>query len=210
MAMKKSLSLILALTAVMTLALPASAAQTDTLSSDTKRAYYEAYLEIAQDVSKETELDIEVIPMEEFEDADWRTPQEFRDVLLEVAHWNLICAVVEHTPAQVSAKSDAVSATKSTTVTADDHNYTLSITGKFKTQLNKATGRQHFAGVESITSKISGSTGTWTQTGYESESLDSARTFGITVSGTLKIAGATFKNKLAYAEFYCSDTGVVS
>ena len=52
--------------------------------------------------------------------------------------------------------------------------------------------------------------GTWTQTGYESQSLDSARTYAITVSGKLTVAGAVFSNKTAYVEFYCGATGIVS
>lgn len=60
------------------------------------------------------------------------------------------------------------------------------------------------------TSKLSGHTGTWTRTGYEAEGADAARTYVVTVSGKLTIAGAVFNNKLAKVEFYCSATGVVS
>ena len=40
--------------------------------------------------------------------------------------------------------------------------------------------------------------------------LDQRRTYSITVSGTFRIASATFANKLASADFYCGTTGVVS
>jgi hypothetical protein len=204
--MKKILKAALAyLMAISCLSVCGFASAAAPLDEATKQAYYAEYLEIAQEVALETELDISVLPFDEFQDEDWRTPEEFRNFITEVANWNLAGT---YTSEPAMTRSTA-SATKTTTVTADGHNYTLAITGNFETGLNTSTGRQHFSSINSITSKLAGYTGTWKQTGYEAQPLDAARTFAITVSGELTIAGTVFANKLAYVEFYCSSTGVV-
>lgn len=203
--MKKLLSVIMACVMMAgCLSVSAFAAELG-LDNETKQEYYAEYIKIAEEVAKETELDISVLPMSEFTEEDWRTPEEFRTIITAFANWKIDCVDVGGIQIYSSA-----SATKSATITADGRNYTISITGDFETALNTSTGRQHFNGINSITSKISGSTGSWKQTGYESKSLDAARTYGITVSGELTVAGAKFRNKLAYVEFYCSSTGVVS
>lgn len=195
------------LVCVMAIGMSASAsAATLTLDEETKEEYYLEYIEIAKEVSKEAELDISVLPIDEFQEEDWRTPQEFRDFITEVAYWHLTCT----DNGDNTLTRSTASATKSTTVIADGRSYTLSITGSFKTDLNTSVGQQRFSGINSITSKLTGSTGTWMQTGYESQSMDAARTYGVTVSGKLTIAGAVFSNKLAYVEFYCNGQGVVS
>lgn len=175
-----------------------------TLDQATKEAYYAQYVEIAAEVAKETELDISVLPIEEFEEEDWRTPEEFRAFILEMAHWKMNCT--DYEPIQTRSN---VSATKSTTVTADGQSFTLSVTGSFETGYISASGRQHFLGVNSITSKLSGTTGTWRQTGYDFSSLDDSRTYVVYVSGTLTVGGAVFANKLASVTFYCNAQGGV-
>lgn len=186
------------LVCVMVIGMSASAsAATLTLDEETKEDYYLEYIEIAKEVSKEAELDISVLPIDEFQEEDWRAPQEFRDFITEVAYWHLTCT----DGGDDTLTRSTASATKSTTVTADGRSYTLSITGSFKTDLNTSFGQQRFSGINSITSKLTGSTGTWTQTGYESQSMDAARTYGITVSGKLTIAGAVFSNKLPMLSF---------
>ena len=197
---------ILAMCCVCTSAFAAPVTEGVELDEQTKQEYYAEYNEIAKEVSKETELDIVVLPMSEFQEEDWRTPEEFQKYITEVANWRLICTETE---AGIQLYSTAT-ATKSAKVTADGDTHYIDITGSFKTQLNTSTGRQHFAGINYITSKMSGRVGTWVQTGYERELIDGARTYAIHVSGELTIAGAKFLNKLAYVEFYCSDTGSVS
>lgn len=192
--------------AVLCFGAPVSAsAASPELSEEMKQEYYAEYVKIAEEVAKEAELDIEVLPINEFSEEDWRTPQEFRDIITDIANWKIECREMD----EVQPYS-TTSATKKATLDADGHKYSLSVSGSFDTALNTTTGRQHFQKVNSISSKLSGSSGTWVQTGYESESMDAARTVGITVSGELTVAGAKFKNKIAYVEFYCSATGVVS
>ena len=200
-------SMVLMIVAIMCIGIStevyAATNSTSTLGQETKEVYYLEYIKIAKEVSKETGIDISVLPMNEFQEEDWRTPEEFRSFITEVAQWNLTCTI----PDSIQTYSNT-SATKKATVTASGKKYDLAITGKFTTSLN--LGRQYFSGVRSITSRLTGSVGTWTQTGYEYKSIDAGRTYAITVSGKLKIAGASFSNKLAYVEFYCNAQGAVS
>lgn len=207
MKMSKTTNFVKMLSCIMTFAMvfsiPAFAADA-MVNTATKLDYYTQYQSIVEEVSKNTELDITLLPMEEFSDEDWKTPDEFRQFITDVANWNLTC-----TDSSSMSRSSG-SATKSVTVDADGHNYTISITGSFTTQYSSVHKCQVMSGITSISSKISGSTGTWTQTGYERSLIDGGRTYAITVSGTLKIGGATFSNKLAYCEFYCNAQGAIS
>lgn len=168
------------------------------LNDDTKRVYYAQYVKIVKDVSQQSGIDIIVNPVQEFAEEDWKTPEDFRDLITEIAEWDIRC------------DASNVSKTKTAKVDADGKSFEIAVTGTFTTQYNSTTQRQHFQSVDTITSKISSGSASWTQTGYEGQSLDAARTVAIYVSGTLKVAQATFRNKLAYVEFYCSDKGKVS
>lgn len=168
------------------------------LNDDTKRVYYAQYVKIVKDVSQQSGIDIIVNPVQEFAEEDWKTPEDFRDLITEIAEWDIRC------------DASNVSKTKTAKVDADGKSFEIAVTGTFTTQYNSTTQRQHFQSVDTITSKISSGSASWTQTGYEGQSLDAARTVAIYVSGTLKVAQATFRNKLAYVEFYCSGKGEVS
>lgn len=168
------------------------------LNDDTKRVYYAQYVKIVKEVSQQSGIDIIVNPVQEFAEEDWKTPEDFRDLITEIAEWDIRC------------DASNVSKTKTAKVDADGKSFEIAVTGTFTTQYNSTTQRQHFQSVDTITSKISSGSASWTQTGYEGQSLDAARTIAIYVSGTLKVAQATFRNKLAYVEFYCSDKGKVS
>ena len=126
-------------------------------------------------------------------------------MITEIAEWDIRCDI-SNAPEMFSTASK----TKTAKVEANDKSFEIAVTGTFTTQYNSTTQRQHFQSVDSITSKISSGSASWTQTGYDEQSLDAARTVAIHVSGTLKVAQATFRNKLAYVEFYCSDKGKVS
>lgn len=168
------------------------------LNDETKRAYYAQYVKIAEEVSQQSGIDIIVNPVQEFAEEDWKTPEDFRDLITEIAEWDIRCDALN------------VSKTKTAKVDVNGKSFEIAVTGTFTTQYNSTTQRQYFQSVDTITSKISSGSASWTQTGYEGQSLDAARTVAIYVSGTLKVAQATFRNKLAYVEFYCSDKGKVS
>lgn len=177
----------------------------NTLNEETKQAYYTQYVQIAEEISKQSGIDIVVNPMEEFAEEDWKTPEDFRELIEKIANWDIRCNT-----SSASEVYSSASKTKTASLEADGKTFEIAVTGTFTTQYNPNTERQHFWRVDSITSEISRSSATWTQTGYDYKWLDAVRTAGINVSGTLKVAQATFRNKLAYIEFYCSDKGKIS
>lgn len=177
----------------------------DTLNEETKQSYYTQYVQIAEEISKQSGIDIVVNPMEEFAEEDWKTPEDFRELIEKIANWDIRCNT-SNTPEVYSSASK----TKTASLEADGKTFEIAVTGTFTTQYNPNTERQHFWRVDSITSEISSGSAAWTQTGYDYKWLDAVRTAGINVSGTLKVAQATFRNKLAYIEFYCSDKGKIS
>lgn len=165
----------------------------------TKQDYYEEYTKIVRDAVNKTGRDISLLPMNEFTEEDWLPPEEFRSLVTGLSNWAKNCEEVES-----SAKA---SATKSTTITVDGCDYSLSITGNFNTSFNSYTGRQNFSGINSFTSTMEG--GAWEQTGYEYISLDAGRTYLVYISGEYTVAGVVFKNDLARVEFYCGADGDV-
>ncbi|AMA74256.1 hypothetical protein P4S83_09015 [Aneurinibacillus thermoaerophilus] len=110
--------------------------------------------------------------------------------------------------AGVITPQSIVSKTKSVTFKAGGTYQTLSITGTFETQYSDIYERQMFAGIKSITSKVT-TGGSWKQTGYEVRLIDGGRTYVITVSGYFTIAGVTY-TVTESVEFYCNADGSIS
>lgn len=209
--MKRLTAMMLAIATCLSLSVSAFAAPSEAVESQqaavildeaTKLAYHAEYQKIAEEVNEELNAYISVNPMEDFAENEWVTPEEFREIITAIASWNIVC-----TDTAMSARSMS-SATKTDTIEISGKSYTIAITGRFSTML--VNSRQVFDGIDTITSEADSSVGTWTQTGYESALLDQRRTYSITVSGTFVVAGATFRNMLAEADFYCGATGVVS
>lgn len=198
--MKRFVALIFSFVSCVALLIPVSAANYS-LSDETKDFYYTQYQEIAEQINAELGANISVNPKADFDESDWIAPDEFRKIATAITKWNIICD--EDAPATRSIAS----ATKEDTITVDNKTYTIAVTGRFTTML--VGSRQVFDGIDLITSKAVGG-GTWNQTGYDFDLIDSRRTYSITVSGTFKIAQATFRNKLVSVDFYCSTTGVVT
>lgn len=180
-----------------------SYASSSGITEDIKAEYYAEYLEIAAEVSEEMDQYISVIPLEEIEDEDWLTPEEFRNVLEAVSSWRIVCNEAEPQTRSTNGK------TKTASISIDNRTYKVSVTGSFITQYKEQYHAQRFCGIECITSKAAGD-GKWTQTGYDYNLVELGRTYQITVSGTFEIAAAKFENKLAYVEFYCDAKGGVS
>ena len=199
--MKKLLASLLVSVMVVGLSVPVFATK-NKIDEPAKQEYYAEYIKIAQEVAKDTELDISVLPMSEFTEDDWRTPEDFRTTLMGIANWRIDCTELDST-----VKSPSHTATKTATITIDGRTYSVSILGDFNVCYNSTTRRKHFGGGNSFTSKSTETTGTWKQLGCEFNAMDASRTIGVTVGGELTIAGAKFGNKLAYAEFYCSADG---
>lgn len=201
--LKTGTSLALALTLMFGLCWNVNA-ETEAISEQLKAEYYADYQQIASEVSSSTGKEISVISFDEFNDSDWVSPDEFRNLALEFANLKL-----EVVPNDFSVRSTG-SKTKSVSITAAGLTDTLYITGSFETQYSSFHDRQLFAGVNSITSSLSSSSnGTWSQIGYDYSGLDGLRTYYVTVSGQYIRAGLA-TNLYASVYFYCSPTGGIS
>ena len=176
--------------------------ETSTLNESTKKIYYAKYIEIAKEVSKETGLDISILPMDEFHNDDWRTPNEYRKFLTKIANCNI--RVNNSSDTQLFSNDTCI---KYASIEEQDIPYTIAITGKFTTQYNSNIKRQLFANVTSISSSISNSNVKWSQTDYNYLFIESGRTCRVYIVGDLTMGGAAFKNKIAYVEFYCDNRG---
>lgn len=182
---------------------PAYAQESEPLDQASKEALYEAYQTIAEQVADETGRDISLLPMEKFTSEDWRTPEDFRALLTEIADWELTGSF------RAPDQPRSTTAERTATLEADGQECKLTITGSFETTYNEASRRQHFSGFTSIESELNGSSAVWTQTGCEVYSLDGNRTYAVTVWGELTISGAVFANQPAHAEFHCTANGAV-
>ena len=61
------------------------------LDDETKADYYAEYIKIAQEVNQTLGSQISVNPIEEISDDDWMTPEEFREFIIAIETWNVVC-----------------------------------------------------------------------------------------------------------------------
>lgn len=191
------------LTLSLSLPVTAFAAGTTELNEATKQEWYQEYQEIIKEVSAESEFGLTLSPYEDFEEGDWKTPEEFRDFAEAMAN-----AHVEFASELAPGPQSSGSATKRAYITVQNVRYGIDITGRFTTQYDSNQGRQLFSGTPSFTSKAAGN-GSWSQIGTEWSFIDSGRTCSATISGNFTIAGVG-GIYLARTEFYCSAQGNIT
>ncbi len=197
------------------------------LDDATKAAYYQEYQKIVAEVAAETNMDISILPMEEFTEEDWMTPKEYRKLITAIANWDMQCdaagmpvteydgelaqAVIDQHRVDNQSPEDisTLLAEKQMIVEEQKKNYRILVTGKFTTQYNVFTDRQEFSGLREISSSAVDTQDNWTQTGYQYRFIDCGRTCVVTVFGEMEIAGIKFP-KSQTVEFYCSDRGEVA
>lgn len=173
-----------------------------------KEEYYKQYSKIVNRLSNETGCKIELLPMAEFTEKDWRSPEEFEKVVREFATSKFVLVGDENGTDWNMVSRSSVSASKNATKsTSDGYSYTVKISAKFNTQYS--SGRQYISSVSSISSRLVSGNGTWTQTGSDYSLMDGGRTASVTVTGKATYAGASYTVRPT-AEFYCSATGGIS
>jgi hypothetical protein len=194
-------SLVLALGIV---TVPATFAET--INTNDRTALYNEYVNIVEAVAEETDILIEILPMDEFTEDDWISTDEFEKRVRSIANAKI---TVENGESGISVLS-AVGASKTVTISTEGGaSAKIQINGSFNTQYLESAKRQFFSGINSITSsKISGS-GTWSQIGYEYTVIDGGRTYNVIVSGNYTVSGVKY-TKLLSVEFYCSAVGRAS
>ncbi len=203
---KRALSMIcmLTLTTVSGMSVCASS------DADAKKAeYYKEYQAIIERLSGEAELEIGLLPAEEFAEEDWRSPEEFEQLVRELIHADIASCDNEEVEGELPlAARSSVTASKSKSFTwGDSYNCTIKISASFTTQYN--SGRQYISSVSAISSQKTSGVGTWTPNGSEYRLLDSDRTAQVTVSGKISYAGA-YITKIMSVEFYCNSNGGIS
>ena len=117
--MKKIITLLLSVALCFSLAVPAFATANG-LDDETKADYYAEYIKIAQEVNQTLGSQISVNPIEEISDDDWMTPEEFREFIIAIETWNVVCD--ESGPNERSTSSK----TKTDTISVSGKTYTIS------------------------------------------------------------------------------------
>lgn len=201
--MKKAAAMICMTVIMLTSVMPVSASS---VTDAQKAEYYKKYQNIIQALSKEAGLEIGLLPASEFAEEDWRSPEEFEEIVRQLIEANSVLCENEDGELYVAEKS-TVPFSKSKRFTNDSLNYTVKISASFATQLYR--NRQFISAVSSIKSEKTSGIGTWTPIGSDYALIDSARTAQVTVSGRISYAGA-YVTKLVTAEFYCNACGKIS
>lgn len=208
--MKRKIAVLLSVLMVMScIAGPALAVETG-LDEATKQEYYNEYVEIAKEISEETGVKISVHPISDFTEEDWLAPEDYRQLITEVATCELRPSgnpvKLDNVP---TPESLGVSATYEEEFEAGGSSHTIAITGVFTTYYDTFHNRQLFEGYQSITSKLVTGFGSWKQRDYEVSLTDSRRVYTFIVSGTFTLA-STDVDKIFTVGFYCEPDGAVS
>ena len=57
------------------------------LTQEEKETYYKQYIKIVEEVNKEHNADLEVVPLNEFAEEDWIEPEVFRLRAIDRSYW---------------------------------------------------------------------------------------------------------------------------
>lgn len=177
------------------------------LTQEQKKAYYKQYVKIIEEVVAEHEgVSMEAVPFDKFAEEDWVEPGEFRKRAIERANLTFVDSQ-ESNPSSSPITLAGISKTKSKNFYTEGKTVTLNVTGNFETGYNGNLKAQVFTGINSLTSRTT--SGSWTQTGYYPERIDSGRTYAITVGGKYELGGIKSEHRV-YIEFYCDERGAIS
>lgn len=183
------------------------------LTDEEKIQYYEQYLEIIERaMQKKTGLSFGVVPIEEYKDEYWITPQQFEN---DVESWLEEHLATERekidnmliTPEPVITNTDG-STTKTTYIYFPDILKTIEVTGHFETQYNEVYDRQLFIKADNISTKLAYPRGTWEQTSYRVSLIDGGRTYSIRIEGNFDYNGLHFE-KAFTIDFNCDVNGKI-
>lgn len=203
---KKAVSMICAVTVMAVSGMPASASS---VTDAQKAEYYKEYQEIVQALSEESEMEVKLLPASEFTEEDWRSPEEFEEIVRQLISAEAVLCEDENADGDllIAERSTVPYAKKKSFTWGESSSCTIEISASFKTQLN--AGRQYISSVSSIKSVKTSGNGKWEQIGSDYALIDSSRTAQVAVSGTISYAGVS-ATKLLTVEFYCDAYGNIS
>ena len=199
---------VMSITLICASALTGYAENYDEISNAEKTELYAQYVEIAKAVSEESLCPVFVVPMAEFRNEDWVSPEQYR-IEMEKIVKSLEISVNAKKDANMIDEYSSASATKTATATYTGGSLNIAITGSFNTQYSQSLDRQIFSGINYINAVKKSGNGTWTYKGYERSLIDGGRTYSVSVAGNIQI-GTNVYSTVAHVKFYCSATGGIS
>ena len=100
-----------------------------------KSEYYEEYKKIVEEVSSDTDVELTLLPAEDFADEDWRTPDEFEKIVKAFAMAEIAVNKNDNMADLVSETRYAVAASKNVSFTVENTaDIMIKIKADFSTQ----------------------------------------------------------------------------
>ncbi|WP_341300854.1 hypothetical protein MHB44_21720 [Lysinibacillus sp. FSL H8-0500] len=185
------------------------------LTDEVKKQYYQEYVKIIDEVmAAKPGMNISVVPIEQFEDDFWVTPEDFRkDIQSWVDHHlaterEKIDEMLRGNPAPVITNENG-HVTKKTYMYFSDILIAIEVTGNFKTAYHASRNRQIFSSVQDISTKLTEITrGAWKQTSSKATLLDGGRTIEIQIEGIFEYNTIRYEKRFTI-EFYCDENGEI-
>lgn len=174
-----------------------------------KQQYYAKYKTIVQRaMEQKTGLALSVPPIEELKDSDWKTPEEYENMIQNMMEQHLITER-ERIAGMASYLEPAATVngetTKSTYIYFPDILKEIKVTATFDTAYNTKLNRQLFVSVDNVSSQITNQ-GEWKQTSYEASLVDGGKTYIIRVEGIFTLNNLSFEKQFTI-EFHCDEFG---
>ena len=184
------------------------------LTEEQKQQYYAQYVEIVNKaMDRKLGMGTEVVPIEEFEEADWVEPEQFErriqagvESFLKRQREKLATVSANLKPAVMNPDGTT---TKAQYLYFPDIVKKIEVTATFDTRYDTAKNRELFSGVTNISAEMVNFQATWEQTFVEATLLDGGRTYSIYMEGILFYLGLETE-KAFTIEFYCDEFGGIS
>ncbi|GLC88466.1 hypothetical protein [Lysinibacillus piscis] len=172
------------------------------LTQTEKEAYYQKYVSIVQETNDKYETYLEISSIEEFTVEDWKTPDEFKKIVTDMATQKWVAVPNDKNMVSPFATT---SGSKTVTKYLAGVSVIITVNGSFNTILSE--GRQVFSPtINSLT--FSANKGTWAQLAYTANMIEGGRTFLIDIGGKFTYNGVSESKNIA-VQFNCSSTGIV-
>lgn len=181
------------------------------LTDERKAKLYEQYKIKLFEIAMDHDMNFELLPMEEFEERDWVTPEKFKEHLKYMASLRFEVDKSEQaaesytfeTPYKRTAEKDI------RLISADGKSAAIiKIKGEPETDFDERARRQVFVEFDSVTSFMESGIGSWEHLGYERYYSDGFRTCMVIIGGTYKSGGASMQ-LTGNVYFYCRPTGQI-
>lgn len=182
------------------------------LTDEEKQALHEEYVRIVEEANQlKLGLNLEVSPIEEFEDSYWVTVDQFQNRIQGIVDETIENereAVKDATPnikyAVTNANGDT---TKGTFMVISGLFKEIEVTAKFETEYNAELNRHLFAGVDNVSTElVYKNKGEWEQVSYNGEIVNDGQTYKLNIEGIFTYLNISYE-KVFTIEFQCDSEG---